>query len=351
MLPIGARTSVDRCSGVRIAIEHTGWWSECVCVFVGGTCTGSSHTCRQYDHTERTAPLGACRNIPCLTPTVTGCAGLTKEQYHAEVRLVWGELEGLLRAWPMGEYRAVFARKFDDERLRWYNCFLTMNDLDTVVARRGEVCEAVVSCMAGLLSCATIHARRSDGSYKFACVPCKVLRRARDRVCLDCETMTALLREADIVFAPVSLGSRFILIHCDKVKHTLSCFDPCPIEDSEDAEKIWETFEANARALVFVFGCHGMATTFADWEMRLLPNVVVEDVVAPLTCTRPHVDAHDSGMYVVATMECLVCGKDPSAIHTYMPMYNYRKHVMWLLMHWHLHGVWPGYVGEWWAST
>jgi hypothetical protein len=324
-------------------------------MFVGGTRASDFHG---SSHSERSAPLGACRNIPCLTPTLAGCEGLTKERYQAEVQLVWGDLEGLLRDCPTGDYCAVFSRRFDDARLRWYNCFLTMNELGNVVTKRAQVGEAVVNCAVGLSSYASIHARRSDGSQKFACVPCSVLRRARDSLSWNCETLRALLPKADIVFAPVSLSGRFTLLRCDKVKRILSYFDPSPIEDEEDADNMWETFTSNARALLFALGCHGMPTTFAEWQMRLLPCYVevsedAEAAVAPPNCPLPATH-DDSAMYVIATVERLVCGQHPIAIREdppgYPSMYNYRKHVMWLLMHWHLHGVWPGYVGDWCAD-
>jgi Ulp1 protease family, C-terminal catalytic domain len=307
--------------------------------------------------TDKDLTLGGCLAIPRLSPTVDGCEGLTKEQYKHQAQLAWKTLQGLTgrvakESWPN---RPVFAREFVGKNLRWYNCSLDLRNMAKVVSDDGSwLCDAVVSTFTALTSYASIHARCPDGPYKSVCVPCHVLKRERDDLeKVTCRTLRHLLPTADYLFAPVPMPGHFTLIHCDlraKPRRLMYYYDTLLHERGKAV--VSGALAENAAALVSVLDRHGLPTSLKDdWEQILVPHVPQvggAKELDPPSCPR-QVDGSSCGLFVMALVECLVSGRHPKVIANYEGMYNYRKHVVWMLMHWHVHGVWPGYVADWCA--
>jgi hypothetical protein len=348
-----------------------GWYSECVLgsVFVGAIFGGDFTGPSQGDQTEsipveRQVDLGACLRFPSYWPTKDGCEGLSKEKYMHEAELAWTTLVDLVDGCGVDcrHQRVAFSRQFGDPNLRWYGCQLTLHSMSRVVSDMQWVDEEVVSTMTGLVSYASIHARRTDGSCRFACVPCQVLTRERDSPVagwLVCNTLKRLLPKVDSVFVPVSLGTHFTLIHCHVTgPRLMSYYDTLCFKTNE--ETVLATFRKNAKALVSVLFRHGLCTVFNDWQLEVVPHFPVvhlppkwvEDPSKwpvdknPLACPVQD-DYYNCGPLVIAIVECLVSGKRPGAINDYKPHDNYRKHMVWMLMHWHVNGAWPGYVADW----
>jgi hypothetical protein len=287
----------------------------------------------------------SCRAFPAVPASESVPLGRWRE----ETSLIWVDLQNAVEAQPNNTI--VFkSAKEEDEHVSLY---LSLHSIQFVLRPGAWVDDLFVDQALRLVTNAHPRTRLEGGACKFACIPYFTLEMFRTQGQMN--TSTALshdLRSARHVFCALHTPGHWSLVYVDLTGHKMHLFDTLAHTVPSLLNSMRVFGEASLQVAA-VLRHHGVDVANDDWSCGVVQTTCLKgvrvvrrgprmDVSKEFTCPT-QLDSYNCSMYVCAIAECLAWGKDPLLVSS-MDMDTYRKHLVWMMWHWHTHHMVPGWV-------
>jgi Ulp1 protease family, C-terminal catalytic domain len=307
---------------------------------------------RMPDHSVPPVSFQDCGTIPPLPMGTSACEAMTGKEYARQVEAVHGVCQRACKGPP----NAIVFRKLEDRPLNALTISLCASDIKRVVDG-AWVGNAYVDQMCVSLVWAHPAAKRADGTFKYAIIPCDVLatfnpiyrQGVAGMESTGCRTTTwaplpIMLRTASVLFAPIPLHNHFTLVVMHLAERVAYYFDTLGVTDTQMALR-------DVNQLLVILKHHNcLSWCGGKWRTVMVPRKqsVARLVDVPYKCPTQY-DSENCGIFVHAIVEHLVWEQDPVDIDG-LDLCKIRRHALWQLFHWCTHSQLPGGVLTWCAT-